>query len=149
MVPNSPVTKGTVEHLAGEVSGLRKAYERYRLFLIVVLALSLAQVAVIIWLFAVAGNAQDAADEAKAAQIAACQNANDTRANQSLVWDFVLDLSAADAGPAEKAALETIRTWIHDVFAARDCSDLTKLYETPVPPDVKKLLQAIKEAGEG
>lgn len=151
-----------MEELTKEVSGLRKAYENYRRFFIAVAILFVAVGLGFWWLWNVADNAKRAAAEAEQAAAAAnqavtavkvnqtvnCQNANDTRGSQKLVWDFILDVSAADAGPGETAALESIRAWIHDVFANRDCADLKKIYKVPVPPNVKKLLEQVESETE-
>lgn len=116
-----------------------------------------AVAACIVGVVAVIGllQANDAADKARTAakdtqhaQVVNCQNANSTRGGQRLLWDFILDLSGADAGPAEATALSEIRTWIHDLFAARDCSDLDKKVETPAPPSVQEIFDQLKQAGE-
>lgn len=92
--------------------------------------------------------AKVAADDTAAAQVANCQSSNSSREGQTVLWDFVIDLSSADAGPAEAVALAEIRTWIHDLFAPRDCSNLKVVVKTPAPPSVKAILKKLKEAGE-
>lgn len=147
-MPNTPVTKGLIEALAEEVRGLRSAYENYRKLFAAIGVMFAALIVVIVWLFQVAQDAKKAADDVETAQLTNCQNANNTRANQTQVWDFVLNLSGADAGPQETAALESIKAWIHDVFAERDCSDQTKKYDVPVPPDIKQLLEQFEQEQE-
>jgi hypothetical protein len=85
---------------------------------------------------AAADKANDASKETKQAQVISCHNANETRSRQTLLWDFVIDVSSADDGPRERAALAEIRIFIHDLFAQRDCSDLTKEYPAPEPPKI-------------
>lgn len=81
-------------------------------------------------------------------QVTNCQNANETRKGQRQAWDFILDVSGGDgdASPKELVVLQTIRNWLHDVFAERDCSQLDQEYEVPPPPDVQKLLEGLEES---
>lgn len=74
------------------------------------------------------------------AQVQACENANESRAAQLVLWNFVIDVSSVpDPGEkppteAEQAAREDIRDWLEELFAPRDCSDLTREYKIPDPP---------------
>lgn len=77
----------------------------------------------------------------KETQVQTCENGNEAREGHLLLWNFVIDLSASSTDPdeepptaAERAALEQIRDWLEELFAPRDCSDLTKEYELPPPP---------------
>lgn len=67
-----------------------------------------------------------------------CENANESRAANLSLWNFVLDLSAAnreeEPSPAEQKRLDDFRAWVTALFAARDCSDLSRVYEIPPPP---------------
>jgi hypothetical protein len=65
-----------------------------------------------------------------------CENANETREASRTLWNFVLDLSLArkDGSPERVAYLEEFRTWIGEVYAERDCEDLSREYPLPPPP---------------
>lgn len=79
--------------------------------------------------------------------VQSCRNANETREAQVRLWSFVIDVSLAggEETPAQRAQLEQLRTWIHQLFAARDCSDLSKEYVPPSPPN---LLDDIREGAQ-
>lgn len=135
------------ENLTTEVKALRESIEMQQSRITrqnLIIAIGCLVLALVIgggvWLWRLNENLEDANKELASSQVINCQNANNTRANQRILWDFVLDVSN-DAGPEEAAILESIRTFIHDLFAERDCSDLTKEYRTPVPPDIEKLLK--------
>lgn len=137
------------------VKGIQDTQRKQRNILILVSFVCVVLLLSCFLLWKVAQKADDAAQEATAATeankanaVTNCQNANVSRRGQRAAWDFVLDVSGADAGPAEAAALEKMRSWFHDLFADRDCSDLSQKYKVPIPPDVKKLLNSVKAAGE-
>jgi hypothetical protein len=96
------------------------------------------------FLYQAYSKSQDALDEVEASQVVACQNANETRGDQIVIWDFILDVSAGDDCPRARQILEDIRSYIHKVFRERDCTDLDKKYKTPVPPDVQELLDSLE-----
>lgn len=83
-------------------------------------------------------NAKRIADN-EANAVTSCENANETRAASRALWNYVLDLAAAgnpDATPAETAQLADFRGYVGAVYAERDCSDLSKKYPLPPPPDI-------------
>lgn len=72
-------------------------------------------------------------------QVQSCQNANQAREANRILWGFVLDLSTAsnpDRSPDRQAAMEELRTWINALYAPRDCSDLSRDYSFPDPPPI-------------
>lgn len=72
-----------------------------------------------------------------AGQVQTCENANESRAAQLALWNFIFDLPPdEEPTPQEKAALADIRAWLEQLFAPRDCSDLDREYEIPPPPDL-------------
>lgn len=167
--PDLAVLNSRIEQLTqtvavrdGTIKKLRATTRIALIGTVVASVVAVASIAVGIWVWQVAKDADDAAERAAeavaAAQVAAqdtknaqmvnCQNSNSTREGQRILWDFIIDLSGADAGPAEAAALAEIRTWIHDLFAPRDCSNLGKKIITPPPPSVKKIFEQLQEAGE-
>lgn len=135
-----------MRELTKETGALREAIEnspvvqRLRLMVRGLLVLALMQAVLL-------GGAVYLYDQIKDQQVISCQNANETRKGQRQAWDFIIDVSAGDeqGNPAELAVLQTIRTWLHDVFAERDCSNLGKEYEVPPPPDVEKLLAGLED----
>lgn len=96
-----------------------------------------------------AAEAKSAAEQAKAAQQAVtdaqvknCQNANETRKGQASLWDFIIDTSIKsnpDAPEIVTKFYDDLRVYVHDLFAQRDCSDLTKTYDQPKAPDIPSL----------
>lgn len=83
---------------------------------------------------------QDSIDANQHTQVVSCQNANESRSANLALWNFVLDISSAQQVPASrKQQLEEIRTWINQLFAPRDCNDLTRKYKIPAPPAITSL----------
>jgi len=73
------------------------------------------------------------------AQVQTCENGNDARAAQLNLWSFVLTASAAsnpNQTPQQKKVAQQFQTYIVELFAPRDCSNLNKKYKTPEPPPV-------------
>jgi cell division protein FtsB len=75
--------------------------------------------------------------------VQACRNGNESRAASAALWGFIIDLSLADGGesPDQRVALEQLRTWITQLFAPRDCSDLSRKYPLPEPPPIIERLR--------
>lgn len=75
--------------------------------------------------------------------VTACQNANDQREANRTLWVFVLTVSAANRTEPQteqqKLISEKFRVWVTQLFAPRDCSDLSKKYKIPPPPDIPGL----------
>lgn len=141
----APDLASATKELVVEVSTLRKAVvasesQVTKLKIIMgLMALVILTVLVGSWY------AWDASQDAERAITINCKNSNESRENQVILWDFVL--GASDSGtPQEEIAKEKIKTWIHDLFAQRDCSDLNRKYDSPAPPDVKKLLEKSNES---
>lgn len=68
-----------------------------------------------------------------------CQNANDSRAAARALWGYIIDLSAASHPHPGKRQTEVIagfRDYVNAVYAPHDCSDLSKKYPLPKPPEV-------------
>lgn len=72
----------------------------------------------------------------KANAVTGCQNANESRAGQRLLWGFLLNINTADRTPEERAQAAAVVEWINELFAARDCSDLDRKYPLPDPPKI-------------
>lgn len=72
--------------------------------------------------------------------VTSCRNANDSREAQRLLWTFILDAGAAnnDRTPEQKETARKFRVWIGELFADRDCSDLSKRYPLPPPPSLER-----------
>ena len=72
------------------------------------------------------------------AQVVGCQNANEMRAAQLAVWDFVLGYELADGSdsqaPAETEMSKIILPYMHEIWKQRDCNDLDRPYPLPDPP---------------
>lgn len=77
------------------------------------------------------------ANEANA--VTSCENANETREASRTLWNFALDNAEAnnpDAPPEVKRYLQEFRAYVDAVYAPRDCSDLSKKYPLPEPPEI-------------
>jgi hypothetical protein len=68
--------------------------------------------------------------------LVACENANESRIANNTLWNYVVDLASRGANPAEVANLAEVRSWIGEVYAPHDCSDLSKKYPIPPPPKI-------------
>jgi hypothetical protein len=68
----------------------------------------------------------------------ACLNANEARQANLSLWTYILDLSAANREekptPAEQQQIDEFKNWVGDLYAPRDCDDLSKRYKIPPPP---------------
>lgn len=133
----------TVTIAQDQVRRVKRANKRiYGLAAVLALAL--------IWVGTIGHNAQEAADKANGAakksqdaiiaihnsQTINCQNANESREANVILWDTILISSSSQRNrtPEEKLRAEQFRTWVHDLYAQRDCSKLNKKYEIPDPP---------------
>lgn len=64
-----------------------------------------------------------------------CENANDSRASNLALWNFLLDeTTKPNPTPAEQATTEKIRTYVTALFAEHNCADLGHKYPLPDPP---------------
>ena len=61
-------------------------------------------------------------------------------ANKAL-WDFLIDTSLAQSTqtPKSRELLQEIKTYVSDIYAPHDCSNLSKEYPLPVPPKIQDL----------
>jgi len=58
-----------------------------------------------------------------AALIARCENTNEARAKNRLIWGYILDQQPADPiSEAQKLRIEQFRTLVNDTFKPDDCS---------------------------
>jgi len=73
--------------------------------------------------------------------VTACLNGNESRAANLSLWNFVLELSAVsreeEPTPAEAKRLADFKAWVASLYAPRDCSDLSRKYPIPPPPDLR------------
>lgn len=69
-----------------------------------------------------------------------CQNANDSREATRTLWTFLFDASTAtntgESTPEQVALVQSFILWVNEVYATRDCSDLSKKYDIPDPPTI-------------
>ena len=68
-----------------------------------------------------------------------CENANESRQAARALWGYVIDVSSVnnpDRTPREQRVLDGFRDYVNDVYAPRDCTDLSKKYPLPDPPAV-------------
>lgn len=62
-----------------------------------------------------------------------CLSANESRALNIQLWDYVLGANANNPDPAQQKRAEDFRVFVHTIFAPKDCGpDPTP--ETPDPP---------------
>jgi hypothetical protein len=67
--------------------------------------------------------------------VLACENANDQRSANLALWEFLLT-SSEQQHPENTAQTEAFRSWVHVLYRAHDCTDLSKTYTIPPPPDL-------------
>lgn len=77
-----------------------------------------------------------AVNENHDSQVTNCQNANETREANRLLWNYVLTLAGSNANPANARNLTKIKDWVDVLYRERDCSDLSREYKQPDPPDL-------------
>lgn len=64
-----------------------------------------------------------------------CENANDSRASNLALWNFLLDeTTKPNPTPAEQANTEKIRAYVTALFASHNCTDLGRKYPLPNQP---------------
>ena len=76
--------------------------------------------------------AQQAVDQNASNAVVTCEVGNQARANQVQLWSYILTLSGNT--PAQQAQVEKVKVYLLQVFAPRDCSDLSKTNPPPTPP---------------
>lgn len=68
-----------------------------------------------------------------------CENTNESRQAARALWGYVIDLSAVnnpDRTPREVRIIGGFRDYVNDVYQPRDCTDLSKKYPLPDPPEI-------------
>lgn len=68
-----------------------------------------------------------------------CQNANESRAAARSLWGYVVDLSeASNPSPTkhDRQVITNFRRYVNAVYVPHDCSDLSKKYPLPDPPEI-------------
>lgn len=71
------------------------------------------------------------------AQVVQCQNGNESREANRILWSFVLDSAERSAPPEKTAQVEAFKVWVvTGVFPDHDCSDLSRAYPVPPPPSI-------------
>lgn len=72
-----------------------------------------------------------------------CQNDNDMREGNKILWLFVLAISNRQNEPPpskeQQLIVEKFRAWITELYEPHDCSDLDKKYTIPQPPEIPGL----------
>jgi hypothetical protein len=71
-----------------------------------------------------AHSASDTASQAYASNQALCTATNSSRLQQIELWSYLLDLTKGPETPAEKKVIDEFTTYLHKVFAPRDCARL-------------------------
>ena len=70
-------------------------------------------------------NASDLAKQVHATQVNTCQQANQTRLKTLQIWDYVLAVPPSTPPDAQQKKIRAdFKTFVHQVFAPRDCSHL-------------------------
>jgi len=72
----------------------------------------------------------------------ACQNANESRKANKILWLFVLEVSSQqkrNQNAQQELISEKFRAWIIDLYADHDCSQLDLKYPIPPPPSIPGL----------
>jgi len=115
-----------------QIEAQRKQGNRTRFLSVVALLTSLAVLVGGVLLYNVYGQIHEA-------QVQSCQNGNDSREQNRVLWHFILAASAANnpkMTPRQRKLSKDMLTWVDKLYAPRDCSDLTKKYKIPEPPPI-------------
>lgn len=126
-----------VEQLGRHLNVSKKQAHRTRILVIgmsILVGLAMIVMVVMVNLFQ---QVEASVAESKRNAVISCQNANEFREANRILWDTILALSSSDGDDTseDKVRRQKFRTWIHDLYAPRDCSDLSKKYVIPSPPE--------------
>lgn len=118
-----------VRDLSGRLSAKELLHKRTRM---------LTFVAIFIGVFSIIGTSAaftSIYQNAKNAKTT-CLNSNQIREAQSKIWGFVYESNKSDPETTEhdRQAIERLEKYTNEVFAQRDCNDLSKKYKLPPPP---------------
>lgn len=68
-----------------------------------------------------------------------CENSNGVREANIVLWSTIISLSSMNPDkpqtPQQAAATKALLDWIEQLYRPHDCNDLSKVYDTPAPPD--------------
>jgi hypothetical protein len=125
------------EDMADQVTALSLVAKRNR-FLIEVLGVVVALlilVSVGLGFVALQTNrALDTAEQNRSNARLTCLVSNETRAAQIQLWEYVLSLPTGPQTPERKERIRQFRLYLNQVFAPRNCDDLSVRPTTPPPP---------------
>lgn len=71
--------------------------------------------------------------------VTGCENANESRQAARALWGYVIDVSAvSNPSPSadQQRVIESFRAYVNEVYAPRDCTDLSRKYVLPDPPKI-------------
>lgn len=78
--------------------------------------------------------AQHSAEVSRSNAVLTCEVSNQTRAAQVQLWTYILTLSDQKPTPEQAEKVRKFKIYLTQVFAPRDCSDLSKVNPPPTPP---------------
>lgn len=128
-----------VEDLDAHLKVHETQARRTRYLTIMASALAVISLIGVVVMTAVYRQVQDAVDQNQRNAVTACENSNESRKANLSLWQFVLSASAANnpnPTPREKRLRADFRDWVAQLFAPRDCSDLSQKVEIPPPPQL-------------
>lgn len=73
--------------------------------------------------------------------VTSCQNANESRTAASSLWGYIIDVSVAsnpDPTPEQRRFFHDLREYVDAVYVQHDCTDLSRKYPLPDPPQIPK-----------
>jgi hypothetical protein len=77
---------------------------------------------------------RDAVNGNKQAAVAGCQNANEARNGNLVLWQVILQANQKTQTPKQRKQAKLFSDWINKLYAAHDCNHLNKKYPIPPPP---------------
>lgn len=124
-----------------QAARVEKQAKRTRWLTWVVLGLVLLSLSGVTFTAVVLDKVSEAVDDSQANAVISCQNANEARIANKILWDFLIDASLAQdsQSPESRALLVELKDFITALYAQRDCSDLSKKYVLPSPPAITNL----------
>lgn len=122
---NKTISDG-LERLRAESEGHRRYGHRNRTMIwALAVCVVLLLTAGIVINAVLASNANDLAKQVHATQVSNCQQSNITRQQTIQIWDYVLAVPpTTPPTEAQKKIRADFKTFVHRVFAPRDCSHL-------------------------
>lgn len=126
-----------VEALANRLHVSQQQVHRTRILTRAVLAIAAGSLVLAVITGINVYQTMNAVEDTEENAVTACENANESRDAQRILWSTIIAQSAAsnpDRSPDELEFIEEFQAWVDELFEHRDCTDLSREYPVPEPP---------------